>query len=205
MLFRSAPSRTLPRRWHRVRESLRFKPKGEGPDSHLLSARGSLSGRVTRRENTRRSTPRPHPAIPGCATKQSVHSTWRAPEAGAVGVELPPAPPHRPRPRSATGARANSATETPGLQERATPRSAHARQASPPQPPAGPTAEPGRVTWSRSVQAPRESSAPRRYLGAAGWSRRGVHSGSAAVFSTPPAAPACATAAAPPELRSQSF
>lgn len=97
--------------------------------------RGSLSAPVTRRENTRRSTPRPHPAIPGCATKQSVHSAWRAPEAGAVGVELPPAPPHHPRPSSATGARANSATETPRLQEQATPRSAHARRASPLPPP----------------------------------------------------------------------
>lgn len=79
-----APSRTLPRLWHRVCESLRLKPKGEGPGSHLLSAWGSLSARVTRHKNTCRSTPRPHPAIPGCATKQSVHSAWRAPEAGAV-------------------------------------------------------------------------------------------------------------------------
>lgn len=135
------PSRTLPWRWHPVRESLRLEPKGEGPGSHLLSAQGSLSARVTRRENTRRNTPRPHPAIPECATKQSVHSAWQAPEAGAVGLELPPAPPHRLHPRgSATGTRANSATETPGLHE-----------------PAGHVAQCPRPPGESSPQGPRPS------------------------------------------------
>lgn len=185
-------------------ESLRLKPKGEGPGSHLLSARGSLSARVTRHKNTCRSTPHPHPAIPGCATKQSVHSAWRAPGAGAVGARRgsPACPTALFRPGSATTTLSNSATETPGLQERATPHSTHARRASPPR------RARGRAGASHlaalSAGPTRAGRAPRRYLGAAGWSGRGVHSGSAAVFSTPRAAPACATAAAPPELRSQS-
>eukprot|EP00073_Rattus_norvegicus_P046424 XP_017448572.1 PREDICTED: uncharacterized protein LOC108350812 [Rattus norvegicus] len=191
-----APSRTLPRLWHRVCESLRLKPKGEGPGSHLLSAWGSLSARVTRHKNTCRSTPRPHPAIPGCATKQSVHSAWRAPEAGAVGARrLLLAPSPCSRPGSATTTLSNSATETPGLQERATPHSAHARRAS------SPRRARGRAGASHlaalSPGPTRAGCAPRRYLGATGWSGPGVHSGSAAVFSTPLAAPACATEAAP--------
>lgn len=185
-----------------MRESLRQEPKGEGPGSHLLSTRGSLSAPVTRRENTYRNSPLPDPASPGCATKQSVHSARRAPEArasggrcAAWGSRLPHRTVPRPGPEST-----NSATKTPRVQGWATPRSAHARESPPPHAPQGPRPSRGESPGAqpRPVRSGRTALLP----GAAGWSGRDVHSRS---FShclsalLPPLPPA------PPQLLRKSF